>query len=56
MTTARQDQDFVGQLIPSDLLEQSIQWIQDNMEIEDVFTWKQIEYWLSQNGYHQHEE
>ena len=56
MTTVKQDSDFISQMIPGDLLEKAVQWVQDNLEIEEVFTWAQIENWMSHNGYRQVEE
>ena len=59
-TSYKQEQqfikDFFSEIIPHDFLEQTVQWIQDNLEIEDVFTWAQIENWMSHNGYRQVEE
>ena len=43
-------------MVPNDLLEKAVQWIQDNLEIEEVFTNAQIENWMSRNGYRQTEE
>ena len=60
MTTPKQDKEFsahfMTEILPGDLLAQVVQWIQDNLEIEEVFTWAQIENWMSRNGYRQVEE
>ena len=56
MTTPKQDSDFISQLIPDDLLEKAVQYIQDNLYIEEVFTSNQIENWARRNGYRQVEE
>ena len=59
-TSYKQEQqfikDFFSEIIPHDFLEQTVQWIQDNLEIEEVFTNAQIENWMSRNGYRQTEE
>lgn len=36
-TTARQDQDFLNSVIGTGLLESSLDWIKNNMSIEEVF-------------------
>ena len=56
MTTVKQDSDFISQLTPDDLLEKAVQWVQDNLDIEEVFTFDQIENWAHRNGYRQVEE
>lgn len=37
------------------LLEQSIEWIGDNMNPEDVFSKKDLENWAEANGYEKSE-
>ena len=60
MTTPKQDKEFnahfMTEILPGDLLSQAVQWIQDNLEIEEVFTFNQIENWAQRNGYRQTEE
>lgn len=60
MTTHKQDKEFsahfMTETLPGDLLAQAVQWIQDNLEIEEVFTFNQIENWARRNGYRQTEE
>lgn len=41
-TTAKQDNDFLNSVIGSDLLENAIGWITDNMSIEEVFGEKKL--------------
>lgn len=60
MTTPKQDKEFnahfMTEILPGDLLAQTVQYIQDNLEIEEVFTFNQIENWARRNGYRQTEE
>ena len=51
MTTGRQDRDFLESVIPNTLLEQAIEWIADNLDPEDVFDKKQLNYWADEQGY-----
>lgn len=53
MTTVRQDQDFIAEVIniPDDLLEKSIDWIRDNLSPEEVFSEKQLNDWAERNGF-----
>ena len=52
-TTTKQDQDFITQMISDTLLENAIEWISNNLEPEDVFSVKDLEYWAKANGYEQ---
>ena len=52
-TSVQQDKNFRDTLIPSNILEDAIQWIQDNMEPEDVFTKDQLNDWATENNYKQ---
>lgn len=51
MTTRKQDELFIKELIPDTLLELAIDWLQKNMEPEDVFTEAQLENWAKSNGF-----
>ncbi len=54
MTTRRQDDEFREQVIPSTLLEQSLEWIANHMEPGDVFTHQnesKLASWAQANGY-----
>ena len=37
MTTSKQDKDFLSSVIDENLLEKAIEWIQDNLEVYEVF-------------------
>ena len=50
-TTVRQDSEFVSAVISSSLLEEAIDWIQSNMNPEDVFDDKTLSTWAEENGY-----
>lgn len=41
-TTSKQDSDFLNSVLGSDLLENAIGWITDNMSIEEVFGEKKL--------------
>ena len=51
MTTAKQDNDFRDMLLGSDALDQSIEWIKDNLEPDDVFDSEQLEDWAKAHGF-----
>jgi len=48
-TTHRQDQDFIADVLPKDLLELAIDWIVHNMEPEDVFGEDRLFEWCKDN-------
>jgi hypothetical protein len=48
-TTHRQDQSFIAEVVPKDLLEQSLDWIRSNMEPEDVFGEDRLIEWAKDN-------
>ena len=50
-TTASQDRKFLESVISSRLLEDSIDWIKDNLEPEDVFSKQQLREWATENGF-----
>ncbi len=49
-TTVRQDSEFVSAMISSTLLEEAIDWIQSNMNPEDVFDEKTLATWAKESG------
>ena len=50
-TTGRKGRDFVDSVIPGNLLEEAISWIQANMSPEDVFTDAQLTDWAESNEF-----
>lgn len=50
-TTAKQDRDFIADLINWRLLEEAIDWIARHMEPGDVFSEDQLAAWAKENGY-----
>jgi len=54
-TTQKQDIDFIDTVIPSDLLEQAIDWIAANMAPEEVFPDSKLEQWAEEAGHIQGE-
>jgi len=59
-TSHHQDKAFLNELIPSDLLEQAMQFIVDNFEPEDLFGNDRMhewgKQWADENGYVEEEE
>ena len=51
MSTAQQDRNFISSVISNTLLEDSIEWIKENMNPEDVFSDAQLEAWAKENGF-----
>ena len=51
MTSYKQDLAFAHDVVGTGLLETSIDWIQSNMNPEEVFTEKQLSAWAEVNGF-----
>ena len=51
MTTRQQDNDFLGDVIGSGLLDTAIEWIRKNLEPEEVFDDSDLDKWASNQGY-----
>ena len=49
-TTTKQDKDFLDVVFPGNLLEDSIAWIRNNMEPDEVFTSDDLEAWAVEHG------
>ena len=49
-TTTEEDKKFIEYVIEKSLLEESIEWIRDNLEPEDVFGEAQLKDWAKDNG------
>lgn len=47
----QKNNDFVDFIMPSDVLEVVIQWIDTNMAPEDVFHGHKLENWAYDNGF-----
>lgn len=50
-TTTSQDKDFISSVVSSTLLEEAIEWIQDNLYPETVFNENALREWAESNGY-----
>ena len=50
-TSYKQDEAFVGTVISKRLLEDSIEWISNNMDPEDVFSEDKLTIWAVDHGY-----
>ena len=50
MTTVQQDEAFIKDIIDRYLLEKAIEWIQQNMNPEDVFTKQELIDWAKKNN------
>ena len=59
-TSHHQDRAFLNELIPSDLLEQAMQFIVNNFEPEDIFGNDRMHewgtQWANENGYIEEKE
>lgn len=52
MPTRQQDSDFAKDVVePDNLLDRAIEWISQNMNPEDVFSWNALEIWARDNGF-----
>jgi len=51
MASYKQEQDFINNIISSDLLENAIDWIKNNLSPDDVFSQKDLESWAEDNKY-----
>lgn len=51
MAAYTDNKKFADAILPQYLLDEAIQWIQSNMEPEDVFSNKQLEQWAIDSGY-----
>ena len=51
MPTKQQEQEFVAAVVYGPLLQISLDWIQANLNPEDVFTERQLRAWAESNGY-----
>lgn len=51
----KENQDFISSILPQNILDDAIEWIQTNMCPEDVFTEDQLKMWAddwsADNGY-----
>ena len=50
MTTLRQDNEFVESILGT-ILEDSVEWIGNNMDPEDVFSESDLSYWAMEHGF-----
>jgi len=50
-TTVEQDRNFRDAVVSTDLLEESIDWIQRNLEPGDVFATEELKTWAEGNGF-----
>jgi len=56
MTTSKEDSDFISEVISQTLLEESMQWIGDNLNPEEVFSERKLAEWATENGFVEGEE
>ena len=49
MATYAEKRNAIAAIVPSDLLDQFVEWIRDNMSPEDVFTDDQLNSWADDN-------
>ena len=56
MTTRKQDEDFIADLINPSLLDAAIEWIGNNLAPETVFKDTDLDIWATDNGYIKKEE
>ena len=55
MPSSYDDQEFIGAVIPSDLLDEAILWIRKNLGPADVFSVEDLNEWAEDAGYVQEE-
>lgn len=46
-----QDKAFISEVVSDDLLKKAVEWIQNNMEPEDVFEHGKLSTWAVDSGY-----
>lgn len=51
MPTRAQDISFRDTLIQTNLLDEAIAWIKDNLSPDEVFTTEDLEKWAEERGY-----
>ena len=51
MTSYAQDENFISSVISNDLLQESIDWIKENLCPEDVFDEQILNEWAEENGF-----
>ncbi len=51
MPTGKQDNAFITEVIPQNLLDAAIEWISKNLEPDDVFLNKKLDDWATSSGY-----
>ena len=56
MPNIKQDEDFVHEMIPYNMLEMAIGWIAYNLNPEDVFKEEDLEKWALENGFREEED
>ena len=50
-TSVKEDEKFLADVIGSELLEKSIEWIQNNLAPEDVFSEDALSDWANDHGF-----
>ena len=56
MTTIKQDEDFLSSVVGKGLLESAIDWIQSNLQPEEVFNDTALDIWATNQGYQKEPE
>ena len=49
--SAKQNKDFVDAILPTWPLDEAVDWINANMEPEEIFTDDKLEAWAEANGF-----
>ena len=47
----KQNEDFIKAIIRPTFLNETIEWIKQNLDIEDVYTVTELEEWAEESGY-----
>lgn len=50
-TTTKENKDFTDAIMPMYPLDQAIEWINDNLDPDQVFTDNKLKTWAENNGY-----
>lgn len=51
MSTRSQDEQFLNDVVGTGILDSAVDWIKGHLEVEEVFTEKQLTAWAEANGY-----
>jgi len=56
MPTPSENEHFIREVIGNDALEDAVEWIGQNLDPADVFSYSQLEEWALDNGFAMEED